>query len=45
MQKPESIKVLLVEDVEHDAELVTRELRRAGIDFHSRRVQRLARSS
>src|SRR5688572_13521433 len=33
------LKILLVEDVESDAELVERELRRAKLDFDLRRVE------
>ena len=32
------LKILLVEDNPHDAELVLRELRRAGFDFEYQRV-------
>ena len=32
-------RILIVEDAEPDAELMTRELRRAGLEFTSRRVQ------
>src|SRR6187401_3086940 len=32
------IKVLLVEDIIHDAELIIMELERSGVGFHCRRV-------
>ena len=35
----EQIRILIVEDVELDAELTERELKRANIDFVSRRVE------
>jgi two-component system, cell cycle sensor histidine kinase and response regulator CckA len=36
---PEAPRILLVEDVDADAELIVRELRRAGLTFTSERVQ------
>ena len=36
---PDQVKILLVEDVERDAELTLRELKRAGLTFQSRRVE------
>src|SRR5882672_7543689 len=35
---PDPVRILLVEDVERDAELALRELKRAGLIFQSRRV-------
>src|SRR2546428_116551 len=35
----ESLRILVAEDSETDAELVQRELKRGGLDFQSRRVQ------
>src|SRR5712692_11095454 len=35
----EPVKILLVEDVEQDAELALHELKRAGLIFQSRRVE------
>src|SRR5258705_1928825 len=35
----EPLRILLAEDVESDAELIQRELKRGGLDFQSRRVQ------
>src|SRR2546422_10030040 len=35
----EPLRILLAEDSESDAELIQYELKRGGLDFHSRRVQ------